>query len=155
MIRLELGAGSAEAGWTSVDRYDPRATVRADFSRLPYPDGSVDHIRCSHGLEHVGWREVPGVLAEWRRVLCRWGTLWLMVPDLDYACRHWLDHEADGEWSLMLLFGSQEHEGQYHRCGFDRRTLHAALVSAGFEVRHVAPAHSHGQGCLVAEAFVA
>lgn len=125
------------------------------MAALPYPDGSVEAIRCSHALEHVGFREVPAVLAEWRRVLQRWGSLWLLVPTLDYCCKHWLDHEDDGDWSLQLLFGSQEREGQFHRCGFTLPSLHIALVQAGFEVRCVGTVWSHGQQCLVAEAFVA
>ena len=154
MIRLDIGTAEAEPGWTAVDRY-AAAAVRADMAALPYPDGSVVSIRSSHALEHAGFREVSAVLAEWRRVLMRWGTLWVMVPTLDYCCEHWLTHEPDGDWSMQLIFGSQDGPGQHHRSGFTAASLRAALVAAGFEVRYVAPTWSHGQRCLVAEAFVA
>lgn len=153
-MRLNIGTGATDPGWVSVDLFTPAADVQADMAGLPYEDGSVDAIRCSHALEHVGWREVPAVLAEWRRVLRQWGVLWVMVPTLDYCARFWASHEDDA-WGMQLLFGSQERDGQTHRCGFTPTSLEAALRAAGFEIVCVETIWSHGQMCLVAEAFVA
>lgn len=152
-MKLDIGTATAKEGWTSVDLFT-LADICADMGDLPLPDGSVEAIRCSHALEHVGWREVPSVLTEWRRVLQPGGTLWIMVPTLDWCCRFWATHEDDA-WGMQILFGNQERPGQAHRCGFTAASLVALVEGAGFEVAAVDHVWSHAQTCLVLDAFVA
>src|SRR4051812_34753945 len=49
--------------------------VRHDCRQpLTFPDGSVDHILCSHFLEHVYPKEAATILRDFYRVLTKGGT---------------------------------------------------------------------------------
>ena len=154
-LRLDIGPGDIPAdGYVSVAPFGP-ADVAAPMWDLPWPDGVVEEIRAWHCLEHVAAGRVDPSLCEWRRVLRPGGTLDLMVPDLDYACRYWLGlvppnrpDDFATDWSLALLFGKQDDEGQFHRTGFNRQRLVAALWRAGFTDTSVDRVWSHAQQCL-------
>lgn len=152
-LKLDIGAGEFPAagfgagdGWTTVDRYQP-ADVQADMGELPYGDGTVDAIVCSHALEHAPRERIPAILGEWWRVLRPGGTLLVLVPNMDWVARHWLESPADDR-SLHLLFGLQRDEGDYHRTAWNAATLHRDLATAGFDVRGVEVIWSHGQETL-------
>lgn len=149
-MKLDIGTGASTVGWTTVDLYDERADIRAPMDRLPMKEAEVFAIRSSHALEHVPATQVARVLREWRRVLVPSGTLWVMVPTLDYVCSYWLSHRD--EWGMAMLFGLQSGPGQEHKCGFTVSTLHAEVGAAGFRHVTVHREWSHNQECLVAEA---
>ena len=50
---------------------------------LPLPNGIVDHVLCSHFLEHVFPDEADQILQDFYRVLKEGGTLHIVVPDLE------------------------------------------------------------------------
>lgn len=50
--------------------------------RLPYNNGSVDQIYCSHVLEHFEKWQTINLLKEMRRILRRGGIARVVVPDL-------------------------------------------------------------------------
>jgi SAM-dependent methyltransferase len=81
--------------------------VYYDGSKLPFPEGSFDHVLCTEVLEHVA--EPRRFLSEIRRVLRSGGTLILTVP-----------------WSARLHHLPHD----YHR--FSRYALNAALEDPGF-----------------------
>lgn len=58
-------------------RFDQVRLARIDGTRLPVPDGSLDHVVSHEVLEHV--REVPEVLREVRRALKPDGLAYLYV----------------------------------------------------------------------------
>ncbi len=113
-------------------------------------DGAVDAVLSSHNLEHIHSWEVPGALAEFRRVLKEDGFVLITVPDLRAVAQHITDDQLQKPLymsdsgpinALDILFGhqaSQEKGNTYmaHRTGFTARSLGAALAQAGFaEVR--------------------
>ena len=51
-------------------------------SPLPFRDNTVDHILCSHFLEHVYSTEADKIISDFRRVLKPKGTLHIVLPDL-------------------------------------------------------------------------
>jgi SAM-dependent methyltransferase len=55
------------------------ADVLADASNLPFRDGSLDFVACSHVLEHLA--NPAGAIAEWYRVVKDGGVLYMIVPD--------------------------------------------------------------------------
>lgn len=150
MIRLDVGSGGPSVlglGWLGVDAHADGAEVKAPMWALPYGRGEVAAIYSSHALEHVPREMVPPTLAEWARVLCDGGTLTLLVPNLDYVCRYWLAHPGE-PWALMMLFGSQERDGQYHMTGWNAVTLRRAVEAAGFAVTAIETVWSHQQETL-------
>ncbi len=107
----------------------------------------VAAIYCSHALEHIGWREVPTTLREWHRVLRVGGELVLRVPDLAWCVRHWLEDPHD-PWRLAKIVGSQEHDGNTHRCGYDAPGWRRLLEAAGFVVTKETVLWTHEQQTL-------
>lgn len=152
-MKLDIGSGAFPAsefgageGWTTVDLYRD-ADVKADMGELPFDDGSIEAIVCSHALEHVSFDRVPIVLAEWFRVLQPDGSLLLLVPNLDYVAKRWLDAPTD-PYTLPIIFGEQATEGDFHRTGWNAKTLERDLRMAGFDVTGIEVIWSHSQETL-------
>ena len=115
---------------------------------LPYPKQSVDHILCSHFLEHVYRDLAERICADFFRVLKPEGTLHVIVPDIRAQITSYNDGKRDAdeflEYSLLsqpkrpsLLFRCLEVTGAFgfqHRWMYDRCSLVKLLVAAGFEV---------------------
>ena len=64
--------------YRSVDRFDPKADLRADLSDLPLPTASIDVLITSHVLEHV--QDDRRAMAELGRVVRPGGWAVVMVP---------------------------------------------------------------------------
>ena len=101
---LEISGGSAEA--------------------LPLPDASVDVAVATQVLEYVP--DVPGALAELRRVLRPGGRA--LVLDTDWDSIVW--HSGDPDRMQQVLAAWEEHLADPHL----PRTLGPALRGAGFDV---------------------
>lgn len=134
-MRLDIGSGTNPRGdgYVTVDPYQEGAYFRSPMWDLPVEAGSVEAIYCAHALEHVGWQQVGPTLTEWRRVLRPGGELVLRVPDLAWCVCHWFNNRSD-PWALAKIFGSQEHEGNAHRSGYDRDGWARHLADAGFTI---------------------
>lgn len=138
-IRLNLGCGrKVKDGWVNVDIVaHPRAPrppeLLCDLRAVPLPDNHAHEVMAVHVLEHFYRWEVPGVLAEWRRLLKPGGLLVLELPDLLKCARNLLDGKSD-EQTYFGLYGDPSHEDPYmcHRWGWYPETLRAALADAGF-----------------------
>jgi predicted SAM-dependent methyltransferase len=153
-VKLDIGSGGPSPlgpDWIGIDSCCVGADVTAEMSALPFDDDCVHAVFSSHALEHVGKRHVPFVLAEWFRVLKAGGRLTIRVPDLEWCCRWWLDHQDDG-WDLDVLFGNQAHDGEYHKTGFNEAILRDQAERAGFCVLSVTRILDHGQITLHLEA---
>jgi SAM-dependent methyltransferase len=157
-IKLDIGSGGPAAaylgeGWLGVDPYVASADIQAPMWELPFEDNSVDAIFTSHALEHVGKNDVPRALREWRRVLKPGCRAIIQVPDLEWCVRHWLAHQGPyGAWSLDIIFGNQNHEGEYHKTGFTELTLFSLLRQAGFLPLSIERISTHSQMTLKATA---
>jgi len=148
-VRLNLGSGRYPLDdWTNVDLHCD-ADILADFRNLAFDD--VETIRMSHLLEHISWRETDDVLRQVRGWLRVGGVLQVEVPDMDAILKLGTVHPL---WH-KYVYGDQSHEGEYHRAGFTRLTLQAALVSAGFqhvEVKRFISDHPGREGMPVLQA---
>lgn len=127
---LDVGAGDVVTpGVVRVDPFYPETDVKAMMWDIPFPDGSVDMIHSNNSLEHVAKADVIPTLREWHRLLKDGGTLILVVPDLEWACKFWLECQAT-EWSMDIIYGNQNHEGEFHKTGFSKQILWDYLVTA-------------------------
>jgi SAM-dependent methyltransferase len=66
-------------GQAIARRYPRVEAVRAELTRLPFPDGAFDLVVCLQVVEHV-W-DPAGCLASLRRVLAAGGELVLSTPN--------------------------------------------------------------------------
>lgn len=145
-------------GHTEIIEQFRDATSHAPFLRhdcrkpLKFPDQSVDHILCSHFLEHIYPSEVDGVISDFHRVLKTNGTLHVIVPNLadiidTYIERRALDEASDAadvliqstilshdkpptlKYRVLELLG---YEGLQHRWMYDQASMARRLTNAGF-----------------------
>ncbi len=142
---LHLGAGSQKIpGLINCDLYDSHADRKIDARILEgIENASVDLIESHHMIEHLSFADAATALAEWARVLKPGGYLVLTCPDLGMVASRWrrlaIWHRVrackyERDYALKMLFGSQEHEGMFHRSGYDRSYLSEMLASHGLIV---------------------
>lgn len=134
-MKLHLGSGKRRIpGFINVD-IDPanEPDVVADCRRLPTFDyDSANVIYACHVLEHVGRHEIHGTLLRWKEVLKPGGVLRLAVPDLGEVMYRYSVDENLTEL-LGFLYGGQRNEHDYHKMGWDFRSLKADLEDVGFK----------------------
>ena len=82
-MKLDLGCGpKAAPGYVGVDFHAPyNPDIVADITQhIPLEDGSVQHIRCYHVLEHIPGQVYYQTILEMMRVLKQAGTVDIRVP---------------------------------------------------------------------------
>jgi len=150
-----------------IDRFR-RARERAPVlihdcrKRLPFDEESVDHIVCSHFLEHIYPDEATRVLADFRQVLRLGGTVHIIVPDLAAMVQDYVagSRDADALIRATILSSPRRptrrfrvlevlgYEGLRHRWMYDRQSISRRVVDAGFELIDVSGVPSR---CVRAE----
>lgn len=149
-MRVNLGCGRYPLeGWTNVDLVEG-ADLQADIVTVRL-DG-VTEIAAIHVLEHLPYRQIPDALANWRSWCVPGAAITVEVPDMEAISLK----QPDPRWELWT-YGSQEHDGEFHRAGFDARSLERSLSAAGWSTVQVAPfASEHearrGMPCLAGTA---
>ncbi len=130
---LDIGCGeSKKQGAIGLDlRRAGSVDIVADARFLPFKDESFDQIYSSHLIEHFSHREVRTVLKEWIRCLKKGGIieircLWLRIRAFLFFLKP--------SWQNMThIYGGQDHEGNFHRCGFSFGLLKGLLQECGIE----------------------
>jgi len=139
---LDIGCGESKLeGAIGIDiRRTKSVDIIADARHLPFKDEVFDHVYSSHLIEHFSHREVKDVVKEWVRVLTKGGTIeircpWLRVRALIFFLRP--------TWgNVKHIYGGQEHEGNFHKCGFSFNLLKELLEECGItKVRRVIKAY--------------
>lgn len=140
LIRLHLGSDTKKIpGFVNVDiRPDVNPDIVANVTKLSQiRDNSVAEIYYCHGLEHLKYRQVPGALKEWKRVLVPGGILRLAVPDM--AVLAWMTSQANVPLRLVrgAISGGQEYPDNIHYSVWDWDTIQVALHQGGFSAVQV------------------
>lgn len=123
-MKLNIGSSSVHMdGWINLEydehywkkhsfsgeRLSPKATrdmpdVFCDASNLHiYPDNVFDEIRSSHVLEHIHQSKTILTIKEWYRVLKAGGQLRIIVPDLNFYIKKWINRDVEIEWWNVQL----------------------------------------------------
>jgi predicted SAM-dependent methyltransferase len=118
---------------------------------LPLPDSSCQGVYCSHILEHLSLVDMRQALREAHRVLVVGGIFRLVVPDLEYQARAYLDNKSDDaalnfmkETGLgrevrsrsIMSFVWEWLGNSKHLWMWDFKSLRSELLQAGFhEIR--------------------
>ncbi|UKV13797.1 methyltransferase domain-containing protein [Thalassospiraceae bacterium SW-3-3] len=135
-MKLHLGCGKRYIpDFIHIDAidYDHVDHVAAIDNLSFIGDGSVDLIYNCHVLEHFKRRDVPKVLAEWKRVLKPGGVLRISVPDFAKLCQVYQEQGNNLQLVIGALFGRQDYLYNIHYNVFDYQALSAVLEEVGFE----------------------
>ena len=90
-----------------------------------------DTVFMSHVIEHIPRLEVVPAIRNAAEVLKVGGKIYIITPSLEWAARKILEEENLHVSVLASLFGSQENEWSFHRCGFTMMLLRQAVRMAG------------------------
>ena len=119
--------------------------------QLPFSDASVDHILCSHFLEHLYPEQASKIITDFKRILKNGGTLHIILPDLDMLIEEYTANKNSQDAADVLLkkilMSSEVHpsfsfrlfeflgfEGFKHRWMYTVNSMSLKLKSAGFEL---------------------
>ena len=127
---LDIGCGGAKKGNVGVDlRKTQFVDVIADAGMLPFRKEAFDQVYSSAVLEHFSHRQVRSVVVEWTRVLKKDGVFEIRCPDLRARA---LLFFLNPNWkNVEDIYGSQDYEGNYHKCGFSYELLRNLLEACG------------------------
>lgn len=131
-----------------IDAKKKTKLLRSDCRKpLPFPHNSVDHIFCSHFLEHLYKNDALDVLKGFHRILKKDGTLRIVVPDIEVYVNHYkatgdADEFIEGttlSWPrrpsfLFRLFSVVGGFGLTHLWMYDRTSLTKLVEGAGFTI---------------------
>lgn len=134
-MNLNLGCFNKKLpGFVNVDiREEVNPDVVDDcFTLKKFDAGSADLIYCCHMLEHLDYKEAAIALARWKEVLKPGGILRLSVPDLEATFAHYFYHK-DLNKLMHTIYGSQRHQFDYHKNGWDFDRLKSNLEEVGFK----------------------
>jgi len=149
--KLDIGCGTPdewiEGDWIRVDPYVKEADIRKPAWDLPFGDNSIDEIHSSHVLEHLYKEQVVLTLKEWFRVLKVGGKLTIFVPDLEWCCNWWLNHQTN-KWDMDIIYGGQSRKGEAHHTGFNRQIMIDYLHEVGIKVLKYEELETHSQKTL-------
>lgn len=142
----------------NVDEYEMLASKFVFLAhdcrkRLPFQKESVDHILCSHFLEHIYPSEADIVLKGFYEILLMGGTLHVIVPDvsvlaLEYLCNTQNGDCGDADEFIKKTLLSRESRGSIkyrilefigayglqHRWMYDSASMSKKIRNAGFEI---------------------
>lgn len=150
-MKLDVGAGySPKEGYTSVDKFTP-ADYKADILKLPFEDNSIEEIYTSHVLEHLAKKDVPLALSEIYRVLQHEGIFTIIVPDLLWCMNNFLNSLDHYGFPLDVIYGNQEHEGEFHKTGFTMDILKVLITNAGLKITKLEFITDHDVQSIVSE----
>ena len=112
--------------------------MQADIRDLPLADETVDYILCDQTLEHIPMTDVPIVLYEIRRILKKGGKAVIIVPDFRSAAEDWMKYNwelcfqaLEYQYLSEVIYGNQNHEGEYHKTPFTGGYFHYVLNMVG------------------------
>ena len=123
----------------------PKNIVQRNVTKgLNYSDNSVDKIYSSHFLEHLDRKHGEFVIRECFRVLGKRGIFRLVVPDLVFHARRYLEKVVKNDlvgrephdeflWNLYGAHLERRRSGASHRYMYDWPTLYCLLKEIGFD----------------------
>ena len=172
-IKLNLGCGLADLehfkneGYLNVDLYTPNCDIKCDIRELSpivYDKGQVDEIRASHVLEHLDREHVRFTVRGWLKALKPGGVLNIEVPDFHWAMDNFRkceeeDHPDMHHFQEAIIFGLQNHPGEYHKCGFtikkfEKIACDCANMIESYEIKVMTPEEAkRNQGVIFFKAI--
>lgn len=130
MNAINFGCGIRHTTFEGFDktlnidiRPDVKPDVLAEAFSLPVVKGEVGLMFTSHVFEHFGPQDNRKLLRYWHSLMPKGGKLWIIIPNLEFACVQILrDGEPDSN-SMDILYGHQEYKENFHKNGFTKKSL--------------------------------
>jgi len=142
--QLEIGSGPLRRkDWITLDK-----CMGADLFwdlryKLPFKDGCLNRVYCSHVLEHFSFHELKFLLSEVNRVLIKGGEFLITVPDASIYIDAYLGHRSGATLMKYSPAVSSEkpmdilnyifYMDGHHKFMFDKENLVLHCERAGFE----------------------
>jgi len=133
--KLEIGSGNKPTeGYLHFDvRNDVGADVVGDATALPFEEGEFIEVFSRFFLEHLPRAEAKKALKEMYRVLAKGGRIEIIVPNISYFFKLFLEEKGQKkEWALNKIYGFENYKEDHHYFGYDEETLTKFLEDAGF-----------------------
>lgn len=118
--------------------------VKADLTKLPFPDNYADYIECIDALEHLPFTEVYPAVKEIYRVLKPGGIVRAMTTNFDNLAALWLKNVQGKPFNLdvwrnlaEVIYGNQQHEGEFHKVPFNPQVFGTFFVESGFSAQKI------------------
>lgn len=115
-----------------------------------YKNNSVDHILCSHFLEHLFLNEGQFLISEFYRILKPGGTIHIILPDLEKIIQAYMKRKdpyaADEFMATILAYGKgglsirakildvTGNYGFHHLWMYDKKSIKKKLEDSGFTI---------------------
>jgi len=142
---LNIGCGgrptqsTKDIEWVNIDKYlVPPGGIQADAKDLPFEKETFDYVLCDQLLEHIEMADILTVLQEIKRVLKKGGTAIIAVPEFKSAIKDFMSYDWDKyfnpfqyQWMSEVIYGGQNHEGEFHKTPMTPGFLHYALNMVG------------------------
>jgi predicted SAM-dependent methyltransferase len=130
----ELGGGENPELHPNVDyRAMPSVDIVANLEEpLPLLSNDYDYVLSKFVIEHMSWRKVNGFIKEIHRILRVGGRVVIITANLKEQARLIATKEVWDGTESALVFGGQEYEGNYHKCGFSSELLVKLFREVGF-----------------------
>ena len=135
IIKLEIGSGpKPREGYIHFDiRADVNADVVGDARKLPFKDGEFEEVYSRFFLEHLPRRDAVIALKEMARVLRNGGVIEIIVPNIAYFCKVFVEEKGQKKyWALNKIYGFENYPEDHHYFGYDEETLSNLLKEIGF-----------------------
>ncbi|MCX6803966.1 MAG: methyltransferase domain-containing protein [Candidatus Diapherotrites archaeon] len=133
--KLEIGSGSKpKKGYIHFDvRSNVKADIIGDARQLPFENLEYDEVYSRFFLEHLPRNDAKKALSEMYRVLKLDGTIELIVPNIAYFCKLFIEEKGQKkEWALNKLYGFENYPEDHHYFGYDYDVLAKYLHEVGF-----------------------
>ena len=133
--KLEIGSGTKpKQGYVHFDIRKLQGTdVVGDAKKLPFKDKEFESVYSRFFLEHLPRKDALLVLKEVFRVLQNKGLIEIIVPNLAYFCKLFVEEKGQKkEWALNKIYGFENYKEDHHYYGYDAQTLSDALSETGF-----------------------
>ena len=138
-MKLDIGSGYRPMkgkDWETLDvRPEVNPDIVADAYDIPRDDGYYDYVRAISLLEHFNRDYALIYLKEWHRVLKEGSTFEISVPDMRLVGKSIFESKDSKEVLrvMLLIYGYQNYERNFHEWGYTEETLRRTLESVGFK----------------------
>lgn len=161
-VKFNLGSGlgaEMQKGYINVD-LQPGTDFQCDvrnLAPLTKEYGQADEIRAHHVWEHLLANESVGALREWLKALKPGKMLHIEVPDLEWACKNFINVMGNGKAAKddlheMIIYGRQLRPGDEHKTGFYEKKVRKIIAACrnqieSYDIQCVKP-KNHNQGVI-------